>query len=230
MIDQGPAVVFMIDGGTARRVTFGNERLPTVRRVPRCIHRQASLPTVDRWHRTRLRKMPQQPRRKRDNAAASKRKAGNTVTAPLPPRELPQPRGEERKSHLYLLLVFPIVFLIASNSLVTFLYALALDPLYGSIPVHLHLEKVVWAATIAGAFGPVPSLRPSLAILGCLVVAIPASSYWTALYTGKIGDPLIGSTITHLVILFPVIYFGVSLVKRVTVRTYDSSPVFLPRL
>jgi hypothetical protein len=174
--------------------------------------------------------MPQQPRRKRDNAAASRRKAGNTAATPLPPRELPQSPGGERKSHLYLLLVFPIVFLIASNSLITFLYALALDPLYGSIPVHLHLEKVVWAATVAGAFGPVPSLRLSLAILGCLVAAIPASSYWTALYTGRTGDPLIGSTITHLVVLFPVIYFGVSLVKRITVRIYGSSPVFLAHL
>jgi len=188
------------------------------------------LAAVNRWHRTRLRKMPQQPRRKRDNAAASQRKAGNTAATPLPPRELPQPRRGERKSYLYLLLVFPIVFLIASNSLITFLYALALDPLYGSIPVHLHLEKFVWAATVAGAFGPVPPLRPSLAILGCLVTAIPASSYWTALYTGRIGDPLIGSTITHLAVLFPVIYFGVSLVKRITVRTYDPSPVFLARL
>jgi hypothetical protein len=174
--------------------------------------------------------MPQQPRRRRDNTAASQRKAGNIAAAPLPPQELPQLRREERKSHLYLLLVFPIVFLIASNSLITFLYALALDPLYGSIPVHLHLEKVVWAATIAGAFGPVPSLRPSLAILGCLVSAIPASSYWIALYTGRIGNPLMGSTITHLVVLFPIIYFGVSLVKRITVRTHDPSPVFLARL
>jgi len=191
--------------------------------VPRRVYRP-SLVALNRWHRTRLRIMPQQSRRKRDNAAASQRKAGKTAPAPLPPQELPQAQGGERKSYLYLLLVFPIVFLIASNSLITFLYALALDPLYGSIPVHLHLEKCVWTATIAGAFGPVPSLRPSLAILGCLVAAIPVSSYWTALYTGRIGNPLIGSSITHLVVLFPVIYFGVSLVKRMTVRTYVPSP------
>jgi hypothetical protein len=174
--------------------------------------------------------MPQQPRRKRDNAAASRKKAEKTAPAPLPPRELPQSRGEERKSHLYILLVFPILLLIVSNSLITFLYALALDPLYGSVPVHLHLEKVVWAATIAGAFGPVPALRPSFAIIGCLVASIPASSYWTALYTGKTGNPAVGSIITHLVVLFPVIYLGVSLVKRIMVWTCDSSLLFLTRL
>jgi len=186
---------------------------------------QAAAPrlVVNIW----LRRMPQQPRRKRDNAPASKKKAGNTQAVPVPSQELPQPQVEEHKSHLYIALVIPILLLIASNSLVTFLYALALDPLYGSVPVHLHLEKVVWVATIAGAFGPVPPLRPSFAILGCLVALIPASSYWTALYTGRIGNPAIGSIATHLVVLFPVLYVGVSLVKRIMVWICDSSPVFL---
>jgi hypothetical protein len=173
--------------------------------------------------------MPQQPRRKRDNTAPSQKKAGKTQAVPTPSEELQQPQVEEPKSQLYIALVIPILLLIASNSLVTFLYALALDPLYGSVPVHLHLEKVVWVATIAGAFGPVPSLRPSLAILGCLIALIPASSYWAALYTGRIGNPAIGSIITHLVVLFPVIYVGVSLVKRIMVWIHNYSLVFLTR-
>jgi hypothetical protein len=57
-------------------------------------------------------------------------------------------------------------------------------------------------------------------MLGCLVASIPVTSYWTALYTGRMGNPGIGSLITHLVVLFPVIYFGVSLVKRITVWTH----------
>ena len=176
---------------------------------------------------TWLRKMPQQLRRKRDNTAPSQKKAGKTQAVPIPSEELQRPQVEEPKSQLYIALVIPILLLIASNSLVTFLYALALDPLYGSVPVHLHLEKIVWVATIAGAFGPVPSLRPSLAILGCLVASIPASSYWAALYTGRIGNPAVGSIITHLVVLFPVIYVGVSLVKRIMVWLHDYSLVFL---
>lgn len=176
--------------------------------------------------------MPQQARRKRVNAAAShkKTKENTTVSAPSQAPELPQvqPDGEERKkSRLYLALVFPILLLIASNSLVAFLYIRALDPLYGGVPTNLHIEKVVWVATIAGAFGPVPSLWPSFAILGGLVTLIPTSSYWIALYSGKIENPAIGSTATHLVVLFPVIYFGVSLVKRITVWRHDSFLHFL---
>lgn len=177
-------------------------------------------------------KMPQQARRKRDNAAASQRKTKEATTVPVPSqaRELPrvQPEGEERnKSRLYLALVFPILLLIASNSLVAFLYIRALDPLYGGVSINLHIDKVVWVATIAGAFGPVPPLWPSLAVLGGLVTLIPASSYWIALYSGRIENPAIGCTITHLVVLFPVIYFGVSLVKRITVWTHDSFLRFL---
>ena len=176
--------------------------------------------------------MPQQARRKRDSAAASHRKTKQTSTVPVPSqtREPPQvrPEGEERKkSRLYLALVFPILLLIASNSLVAFLYIRALDPLYGSVPTNFHIDKVVWVATIAGAFGPVPPLWPSFAVFGGLVTLIPASSYWIALYSGRIGDPVIGSTVTHLVVLFPVVYFGVSLVKRITVWTHVSFLRFL---
>jgi len=169
--------------------------------------------------------MPQ-TRRRRDNAAASQRKIKQTATVTLPsqahqPPQVP-PEGEERKkSRLYLALVFPILLLIASNSLVASLYIRALDPLYGSIPINLHIEKIVWAATIAGAFGPVPPLWPSFAVFGGLITSIPASSHWIALYTGRIENPAVGSTVTHLVVLFPVIYFGVSLVKRITVWTHD---------
>jgi hypothetical protein len=176
--------------------------------------------------------MPQQARRKRDNAAASHKKAKQTSTVPAPSqaRELPQvqPEGPERKkSPLNLALVFPLLLLIGYNSLVACLYIRALDPLYGSVPTNFHIGKVVWAATIAGAFGPAPSLWPSFAVLGGLVTLIPASSYWVALYSGRIENPAIGSTLTHLVVLFPVIYFGVSLIKRITVWTHDSFLCFL---
>ncbi len=137
--------------------------------------------------------MPQQARRKRDNAAASHRKTKQTSTVPAPSQVLEPPqvqpeREERKKSRLYLALVFPILLLIASNSLVAFLYIRALDPLYGSVPTNLHIEKVVWTATIAGAFGPVPPLWPCFAVLGGLVSLIPTSSYWIALYSGRIEN------------------------------------------
>ena len=185
------------------------------------------------------RRMPQQTRKKRDNAAASK-KAKQAATTPVPSRdsELPQAQDtisaptqheERKKSHLYLSLIVPIILLIATNSLVAFFYIRALDPLYGSVPINIYIDKVVWAATIIGAFGPVPPLWPSFAIFGGLVISIPTSSYWVALYTGRTENPAVGATATHLVVLFPILYFGVSLVKRITVRLHDSFPLFSTR-
>jgi ABC-type phosphate transport system permease subunit len=161
--------------------------------------------------------MPPRPRKKRHNATLPQRREREAVTVLGQAEEPSQPQGEKHKSYLYLMLIIPILLLIALNSLITFLYTRALDPLYGRVAINLHLDKVVWAATIMGAFGPVPSLSSSLAILGCLVTSVPVSFYWTAVYTGRINDPALGSTVTHLVVLFPIIYFSVSLVKRITV-------------
>jgi hypothetical protein len=179
---------------------------------PPCKH--GKLVQLQRWPAG---KMPPRPRKKRHNATPSQRKEREAVPVLVQAEEPSQPQGEKHKSYLYIMLVIPILLLIALNSLVTFLYIRALDPLYGRAAVNLHLDKVVWAATIMGAFGPVTLLSSSLAVLGCLVASVPVSCYWTAVYTGRINDPALGSTVTHLVVLFPVIYFGVSLVKRITV-------------
>ena len=181
-------------------------------------------------HWATQRRMPQQARRRRNNAAASQKKLKQTTTVPVPSREPPKAQGEDRKkSHIYFSLFIPILLLIASNSIVAFFYIRALDPLYGSVPIHFYIERVAWAATITGAFGPTPPLWPSFGVLGGLISSIPASSYWTALYTGRTGNPAIGATVTHLVVLFPVIYFGVSLVKRITVWIHDSFPLLFTR-
>jgi hypothetical protein len=161
--------------------------------------------------------MPPRPRKKRHAATPSQRKEKQTAAVLDQAEEPSQIQGEKHKSYRYILLLIPILLLMVLNSLVAFMYTRALDPLYGSVTVNLHLDKVVWAATILGAFGPVPSLWASHAILGGLVTSIPVSFYWTAVYTGRINNPALGSTATHLVVLFPVIYLGVSLVKRTTV-------------
>ncbi|KAI0254761.1 hypothetical protein BJV78DRAFT_1182797 [Lactifluus subvellereus] len=165
--------------------------------------------------------MPPRPRKKQHNAAPSQRK--ERVTSPVlgQAKEPSHFQGEKHNSYRHIMLVIPMLLLMASNSLVTFLYTRALDPLYGRVAVNFHLDKIVWAATITGAFAPVPSLSSSLAILGGLVASIPVSFYWTALYTGRLDDPALGATATHLVVLFPVIYLGVSLVKR-TMAVFDA--------
>ncbi|KAH9179616.1 hypothetical protein EDB89DRAFT_1922233 [Lactarius sanguifluus] len=167
--------------------------------------------------------MPLRPRKIRRDAAQSRGKENNAVLISDKPTEPSQTQRKEPKSRLYILLVFPILLLMILHSLVTFLYGRALDPLYGSIPINLHLDKIVWAATFAGAFGPVPSLWSSLAIHGSLVASIPISSYYTALYAARINGPSVGSTLTHLVVLFPVLYVGVSMVKRMVTLIETSS-------
>ncbi|KAH9006743.1 hypothetical protein EDB86DRAFT_2867952, partial [Lactarius hatsudake] len=167
--------------------------------------------------------MPLRPRKIRRDVAQSRGKESNAVLISDKPTEPSQTQRKEPKSRLYILLVFPILLLMILHSLVTFLYGRALDPLYGSVPINLHLDKIVWAATFAGAFGPVPSLRSSLAIHGGLIASIPISSYYTALYAARINGPSLGSTLTHLVVLFPVLYVGVSMVKRMATLIETSS-------
>jgi ABC-type phosphate transport system permease subunit len=164
--------------------------------------------------------MPPRPRTKVHNATPSQKKKKETASVVNQANRPSQTQEKKRKTYRYTLLFIPILCLMALNSLVTFLYTRSLDPLYGSVAVKFHLDKIVWTATIMGAFGPVPSLRPSLAILGGLVTSIPVSFYWTAVYTGKTDNPVLGSTVTHLVVLFPVIYIGVSLVKHITVGVH----------
>ena len=164
--------------------------------------------------------MSPRPRKTRHDSVKSRGKDKAVPISDEPARPS-QTQRKEPKSRLYILLVFPILLLMMLNSLVTFLYVRALDPLYGSVPINLHLDKVVWAATFTGAFGPVPSLWPSFAIQGGLVASIPISTYYTALYAARTNNPSLGSTLTHLVVLFPVLYIGVSLVKRMAVRTIE---------
>jgi hypothetical protein len=163
--------------------------------------------------------MPPRPRKPRRDAAKSREKENTAVHISDEPAGPSQTQKKEPKSRPYILLVFPILLLLVLNSLVTFLYIRALDPLYGNVPINLHLDKIVWAATFAGAFGPVPPLWPSFAIQGGLVASIPISSYYTALYAARTNSPSLGSTLTHLVVLFPVLYIGVSMVKRMVVRS-----------
>ena len=167
--------------------------------------------------------MPPRPRKVRRDVAQARGKENKAAPTSDQSVESSQTQRKEQKSRLYILIVFPIVLLMMLHSLVTFLYVRALDPLYGSVPINLHLDKIIWVATLAGAFGPVPTFWPSFAIQGGLVASIPISSHYIALYAARTNNPSLGSTLTHLVLLFPVLYLGVSLVKRMTVRRMSST-------
>lgn len=80
--------------------------------------------------------------------AAETRRAPATATPaqiPAAPTPRGQPLQKETKSAAYILLAFPMLGTIAACSLATWAYKRALDPLYGSIPTEMHLNKAVWA-------------------------------------------------------------------------------------
>ena len=106
-------------------------------------------------------------------------------------------------------------------SLVTWAYRRALEPQYGSAPTTLHLNKVVWSASILGSLAPtIPLSRATLA-LALLLYALPNSSYWVAAYTARLGDPVLGPVATHLLVLLPVLSLGVAIVKALQVCVAD---------
>ncbi|CDO76562.1 hypothetical protein BN946_scf184982.g21 [Trametes cinnabarina] len=109
-------------------------------------------------------------------------------------------------------------------SLATFAYRRALEPLYGSAPTNLHLSKIVWASCILGSFAPSVPLSPAALGLGLLLYALPHSSYWFAVFTGRLGDPIWGPVATHLGVLMPILSLGVAVVKALQV----GAPVELP--
>ena len=194
---------------TAAGVTLGPRRAVSLANLPiLSLHRVTAMPPRPR------------PRKIRRNVAQSRDKENEAV--PISDKPVGQNVMKEPKSRLYTLLVFPILLLMILHSLVTFLYVRALDPLYGGPPINLHLNKIVWVATLTGAFGPVPSPWPSLAIQSGLIALIPFSSYYTALYTARINHPSLSPTLTHLVVIFPVLYIGVSMVQRMAVRVVAS--------
>ncbi|KAI0053647.1 hypothetical protein FA95DRAFT_474802 [Auriscalpium vulgare] len=161
--------------------------------------------------------MPGQPRNRRSTPSSRTKANASRTPATTLPQGLAGAKAEESPSLLKMFLVFPILAIIAGLSITLHLYQRAIEPLYGAVGANLHTSKFVWAASIAGILGPLPPAWPSVGISGALICALPFTSYWVALYTSRINDIVIGTLLTHFIVLFPVIYFGVSVVKRITI-------------
>lgn len=109
------------------------------------------------------------------------------------------------------------VIVIIALSLAVFGYKKSLEPLYGSAPVELHFSKVLWLACILGSFAPTMPVWPCMFIGGTLLLAMPQTAYWAAVYTGRMGDPSWGPAITHILVITPVVTLGVAIVKALQV-------------
>ena len=106
---------------------------------------------------------------------------------------------------------------LATTSVATFGYLRALQPLYGTAARDYHLNKVVWAACIFGSLAPTIPAWPAVLVGGILLSAMPMSTYWVAVLTGRLGDPVWGPVVTHLSVIGPVIYLASALVKALQV-------------
>jgi hypothetical protein len=109
------------------------------------------------------------------------------------------------------------IFALLGLSIATYAYERTLLPLYGFASTRLHMNKVVWAAAIVGTFLPVLSGWSSLVVTGVLLCAMPQTVYWAAVYSGRYENPVWGPVATHAATLFPVLYFGFSVVKELQV-------------
>ncbi|CAL1701230.1 unnamed protein product [Somion occarium] len=126
---------------------------------------------------------------------------------------MPNPAGPPEKSVLASAVANTLSILtLVTLSFVIFEYQRLLEPLYATAPVEYHLNKVIWSACILGSFAPT---LPNAAVLaaGILAALLPTSAYWVAAYTGRYHDVIWGPVVTHLLVLAPILYLGVGIVK-----------------
>lgn len=138
---------------------------------------------------------------------------------PVMSSRLPPPPPKANTLHLALTRVGAIGVLLGL-SLATWSYCRALEPQYGSAATALHMSKIVWSAAILGSFAPTVPLSSATLALSLLLYVLPTVTYYAAVYTARLGDPVWGPVATHLMVLLPVLSLGVALVKALQVSSW----------
>jgi hypothetical protein len=98
----------------------------------------------------------------------------------------------------------------------SYAYAQSLLPLYGSTPTRLHLEHIAFTVVaaamvtpplVAEYIGPRRSSGANLVFIsGPLLLIAPFTTYWIAVYSSRMKDPVWGPVITHFMVLVPITY------------------------
>jgi hypothetical protein len=98
-------------------------------------------------------------------------------------------------------------------SLILFTYERALLPLYGSGPTNYTLSKVILTTSLAAAVHPFRISTIKLWLYAALGLSLaPNATYWVAVWTSRRNNPVWGPTITHVVVLVPLIFSWTSYV------------------
>ncbi|KAH9938638.1 uncharacterized protein B0H18DRAFT_1112769 [Fomitopsis serialis] len=135
---------------------------------------------------------------------------------PSSQRPQPQPRTQPQAKNALLANVIGkaiSVVVVLGLSLAVFAYRRSLVPLYGTAPVEQHLSKIAWIACIIGTVVPLMPLQSAVLTLGILLCAMPNTSYWGAVYTGRLHEAVWGVILTHLAVITPVMALGVCTVR-----------------
>jgi len=92
-------------------------------------------------------------------------------------------------------------------SLVIFTYEREIVPLYASGPTLYLLDKVVMTAMLLSSLQPfrIP-LKWNLLATALALTLAPNATYWVAVKTAKIKDPVLGPAITHAAVLGPLAF------------------------
>lgn len=104
----------------------------------------------------------------------------------------------------------------ATLFLVQFAYVRLISPLYSTVPTEQYVFHFVSLAFILAGMIPAQT-NLALMLVGPLICLSPFTSFWLASWTAKASwaSPPLGPAITHLVVLFPILYLGASAQMRV---------------
>jgi hypothetical protein len=92
-------------------------------------------------------------------------------------------------------------------SLILFTYERALNPLYGSGPTNYTLTTVILPTIFASAVHPFRISTTYIWLYAALGLSLaPNATYWVAVWTSRMRDPVWGPAITHVTVLAPLIF------------------------
>ncbi|KAF5387657.1 hypothetical protein D9615_000594 [Tricholomella constricta] len=133
-------------------------------------------------------------------------KLSETGTMSASSNQTPKRRGSNAPKVAVLEIASALIGLV-SVSFVLFAYERALIPQYGSGPTTYLLNKVILASIIFAAVNPirVNTTRNWLYTAIDLAVASNAT-YWGAVWTARMKDPVVGPALTHAFVLAPLVF------------------------
>lgn len=99
-----------------------------------------------------------------------------------------------------------LLWLAGAFSLTLFTYERALVPQYAYVPTTDHLLKVLLSALFVGAYVPIGWSSSTVLLLSAsILAAAPNATYWSAVHTARLKDPIWGPVVIHILVLVPLV-------------------------